>query len=62
MYVLDFKESWDQYLSLVEFAYNNNYHSYIGMPPYEALYGTKCRSPLCWTEMEEKQIEGPDLI
>ena len=62
MCVLDFKGSWDQYLPLVEFAYNNSYHSSIGMPPYEALYGRKCRSPLCWTEVGEKQIEGPDLI
>ena len=60
--MLDFKGSWDQYLPLVEFAYNNSYHSSIGMPPYEALYGRKCRSPLCWTEVGEKQIEGPDLI
>ena len=47
MCVLDFKGSWDQYLPLVEFAYNNSYHSSIGMAPYEALYGRKCRSPSC---------------
>ena len=46
MCVLDFKQDWDQHLPLVEFAYNNSYHSSIGMPPYEALYGRKCRSPL----------------
>ena len=62
MCVLDFKQDWDQYLSLVEFSYNNSYHSSIGMPPYEALYGRKYRSPLCWTEMGEKHIEGPNLI
>ena len=45
MCVLDFKGSWDQYLLLVEFAYNNSYHSSIGMAPYEALYGRRCRSP-----------------
>ena len=54
MCVLDFKGSWDQYLPLVEFAYNNSYHSSIGMAPYEALYGRRCRSPLCWTEVGEK--------
>ena len=47
MCVLDLKQDWDQYLPLVEFAYNNSYHSSIGMPPYEALYGKKCRSSLC---------------
>ena len=62
MCVLDFKGSWDQYLPLVEFAYNNSYHSSIGMAPYEALYGKKCRSPLCWTEVRDRQIEGPELI
>ena len=54
MCMLDFKGSWDQYLPLVEFAYNNSYHSFICMEPYEALYGRRCRSPLCWTEVGEK--------
>ena len=54
MCVLDFKESWDKYLSLIEFVYNNSYHSSIGMAPYEALYGRKCRSPSCWNEVGEK--------
>ena len=62
MCVLDFKQDWDQYLPLVEFTYNNSYHSSIGMSPYEALYERKCRSPLCWIEVGEKHIEGPDLI
>ena len=62
MCVLDFKESWDQYLLLVDFAYNNSYHSSIGMPPYEALYERKYRSPSSWIEVGEKKIEGPDLI
>ena len=45
--VMDLKGSWDDHLPLVEFAYNNSYHASIGMPPYEALYGRKCRTPLC---------------
>lgn len=45
-YVLDFGGSWDKSLKLVEFSYNNSYHRSIGMAPYEALYGRKCRSPL----------------
>ena len=44
--VLDFKGNWDDHLPLIEFSYNNSYHASIGMPPYEALYGRKCRSPL----------------
>ena len=49
--VLDFGGSWETHLSLAEFAYNNSYHSSIGMAPYEALYGRPCRSPLCWAEV-----------
>lgn len=47
---------------MVEFAYNNSYHSSIGMAPYEALYGRKYRSPLCWTEVGERQILGPEIV
>ena len=53
---LDFSGSWDDHLPLVEFAYNNSYQSTIGMPPYEALYGRKCRSPLCWDEVVSQQL------
>ncbi|XP_074362278.1 uncharacterized protein LOC141702511 [Apium graveolens] len=53
---LDCKGSWDDHLPLVEFAYNNSYHSSIGMAPYEALYGRKCRSPVCWDEVGEKKL------
>ncbi|CAN6678896.1 unnamed protein product [Malus baccata var. baccata] len=49
--VLQWKGSWDNYLPLVEFAYNNSYHSSIGVAPYEALYGRVCRTPLCWAEL-----------
>ncbi|KAL0416450.1 UNVERIFIED_CONTAM: Retrovirus-related Pol polyprotein from transposon.6 [Sesamum latifolium] len=44
----EFKGNWDDHLPLVEFAYNNSFHSSIGMAPYEALYGRRCRSPVCW--------------
>src|SRR5262249_41848385 len=59
--ILEFKGNWDQHLPLVEFAYNNSYHSSIGMPPYEALYGRKCRSPLFWDNLE-KIVVGPELV
>ena len=51
--VLDFGESWSKYLTLVEFAYNNSFHSSIQMAPYKALYCRKCRSPICWDEVGE---------
>ena len=49
-------------MPLAEFAYNNSYQASVRMTPYEALYGRPCRSPLCWTEVEESSITGPDLI
>ncbi|KAJ9135077.1 hypothetical protein P3X46_032296, partial [Hevea brasiliensis] len=49
--VIEFEGSWDTHLPLIEFAYNNSYQSSIGMPPYEALYGRKCRTPLCWDDV-----------
>ena len=60
--VLDHKGSWEEHLPLVEFAYNNSYQASIQMAPYEALYGRPCRSPLCWTEVGESSMTGPDLI
>ena len=60
--VLDHKGSWEEHLPLVEFAYNNSYQASIQMAPYEALYGRPCRSPLCWTEVGESSIIGPNLI
>ena len=49
-------------MPLGEFAYNNSYQASIQMAPYEALYGRPCRSPLCWTEVGESSIIGPNLI
>ena len=60
--VLDHHGSWEEHLPLVEFAYNNNYQVSIQMAQYEASYGRPCRSPLCWTEVGESSITGPDMI
>ena len=46
--VMDFGGIWDTYLPLAEFSYNNNHHSNIDMPPFELLYGRRCRTPICW--------------
>ncbi|GJX80996.1 putative reverse transcriptase domain-containing protein [Tanacetum coccineum] len=48
--VINFGSSWDRQLPLVEFSYNNSYHASIKAAPFEALYGRKCRSPVCWSE------------
>ena len=60
--VIDFGGQWDKHLPLIEFAYNNSYHSSIQMAPFEALYGRKCRSPVGWFETGETKLLGPDLI
>ena len=62
MCAIDFKGSWDDHLPLIEFSYNNSYHASIGMPPYEALYGRKCRSPVYWEEVGERKMLGPELV
>src|SRR5687767_14320004 len=60
--VIDYKGSWDDHLPLIEFAYNNIYHASIGMAPYEALYGRRCRSPIGWYEVGEGTMIGPNLV
>ena len=60
--VIDYEGSWDRHIPLVEFVYNNSFQLSIGMVPYEDLYGRKYKTPLCWTELSEKKVIGPDLI
>ncbi|KAL0549580.1 hypothetical protein IC582_014065 [Cucumis melo] len=59
---LEFPGSWDSHLHLMEFAYNNSYQATIGMAPFEALYGKCCRSPVCWSEVGEQRLMGPELV
>ena len=54
--------SWDEVLPLVEFTYNNSYQTSIGMAPYEALYGRRCMTPLCWYQDGESVLVGPELL
>ena len=60
--VIDYEGSWDRHIPLVEFVYDNSFQSSIGMAPYESLWGQKYRTPLCFTELKEKKVIGPDLI
>ncbi|KAI3515892.1 hypothetical protein L1887_14797 [Cichorium endivia] len=60
--VIDFGNAWDTHLPLVEFSYKNSYHTSIKAAPFEALYGHKCRSPVCWVEVGDTQITGPEII
>nr|GEW46118.1 putative reverse transcriptase domain, ribonuclease H-like domain, aspartic peptidase domain protein [Tanacetum cinerariifolium] len=52
--VIDFGNGWKRHLPLIEFSYNNSYHTSIKAAPFEALYGRKCRSPVCWAEVLAK--------
>ncbi|GJW71063.1 putative reverse transcriptase domain-containing protein [Tanacetum coccineum] len=60
--VIDFRKGWEKHLPLVEFSYNNSYHASIKAAPFEALYGRKCRSPVCWVEVGDVQLTGPEII
>ncbi|GJR42043.1 putative reverse transcriptase domain-containing protein [Tanacetum coccineum] len=61
-YVLNFRKGWDRHLPLVEFSYNNSYHTNIKAAPFEALYGCKCRSHMCWAEVGDSQLTGLEII
>nr|GEX73342.1 integrase, catalytic region, zinc finger, CCHC-type, peptidase aspartic, catalytic [Tanacetum cinerariifolium] len=59
---IHFGKGWEKHLPLVEFSYNNSYHATIKAAPFEALYGQKCRSPVCWAEVGDTQLTGPEII
>ncbi|GJT26804.1 putative reverse transcriptase domain-containing protein [Tanacetum coccineum] len=60
--VIDFRKGWEKHIPLVEFSYNNSYHASIKVAPFEVLYGRKCRSPVCWAEVGDVQLTGPEII
>nr|GFB85633.1 putative reverse transcriptase domain-containing protein [Tanacetum cinerariifolium] len=60
--VIDFGKGWVNHLSLVKFFYNNSNHASIKAAPFEALYGRKCRSPVCWNEVGEFYLTGPEIV
>jgi len=60
--VLTYGKDWEQSLPYAEFSYNNGYQASLGMSPFEALYGRKCRTPLMWSEVGERALVGPALI
>ena len=59
---LDYGSSRDDNLPYAEFSYNNSYQASLKMAPFEALYGRRCRTPLSWDEVGDRQLFGPDLI
>ena len=59
---MDLGGAWDSHVSLIEFAYNNSYQASIQMAPFEALYGRKCRTPICWDDVGERKLLGPEIV
>jgi hypothetical protein len=62
MYVMDQPSKWEDYIHLVEFAYNNGYQASLKMSPFEALYGRKCNTPMSWDNPIDRAIIGPDFL
>ncbi|GJV61265.1 putative reverse transcriptase domain-containing protein [Tanacetum coccineum] len=60
--VMDFGKGWDRHLPLIEFSYNNSYHTSIKVAPFKALCGRKCQSPICWAEVGDAQLTGPEIV
>ena len=62
MYVMDKTTKWEDYLHLVEFSYNKGQQASLGMSPYEALYGRRCRTPVTWDNHVNEILLGPKLL
>ncbi|GKE75377.1 putative reverse transcriptase domain-containing protein [Tanacetum coccineum] len=60
--VIDFGNSWVRHLPLVKLSYNNSYHASIKAAPFKALYDRKCHSPICWAEVGQVQLTGPEMV
>ena len=62
MYVMDKPTKWEDYLLLVEFAYNNGQKASLGMSPYEYLYDRRFRKPVTWDNLVNRVVLGPELL
>ena len=59
---MDKPSRWEDYLHLVELAYNNVYHASLKMSPFEALYGRKCNTPVSWDNLADRAVIGSKLL
>ena len=62
MYVKEQPGKWEDYLHLVEFAYNNRYQALARYNPFEILYGRKCNTPISWSKLVDRLVLGPELL
>ena len=60
--ILDLGGSWEDHMPLAKLAYNNSYQASISMAPFEALYGRRCKSPICWDDIGERKFLGLELV
>jgi len=61
-FAVEYAGAWDHNLPLIKFAYNNRYHTSIGMAAFEALYDRRCRTPIRWNEVGESEPSKVELI
>ena len=62
MYVIEIPTKWEDYLHLVEFAYNNGYEESAKMSPFEILCGGKCTTPVSWDSLVDRLMIGPEML
>ena len=62
MYASDYPKKWEDYLHLVEFAYNNHYQASTTLSPFEILYGRKCNTPITWSNPVDRLMLGTDML
>ena len=62
MYIRDYPKKWENYLHLVEFAYNNHYQASTKLSPFEILYGRKCNTPITWSNPVDRLMLELDLL
>ena len=62
MYVMERPTKWEDYMHLVEFEYNNGYHAFSKMIPFEILYGRKCSTPVGWDSPVDRLVIGPKML
>ena len=53
---------WEYYVHLIEFSYNNRYHTSTKMSPFKVLYGQKCERLATWDSLMDKLMLGPVLL
>ena len=62
MYVMNKPGKWEDYIHLVEFAYNNNNQASLKMSPFEVLYGRRCKVPLILGNLEDILALWQDML